>query len=46
MVELSESDEFIDLFDMDLNESFKRFSKPIIDLDLSLEETMDQFFNE
>jgi hypothetical protein len=41
------TDDFIDLFDLDMNESFKRFfSKPIIDVDLSLEETMEQFFNE
>ena len=43
---MSDSDDFVDLFDLDLNESFKRFSKPIIDLDLSLEKTMEQFFNE
>ena len=43
---MSETDDFIDLFDLDLNESFKRFSKPIFDVNLSLEETMEQFFNE
>jgi hypothetical protein len=40
------SDDFVDLFDFDLNESFKRFCKPMIDVNLSLEEIMEQFFNE
>jgi hypothetical protein len=43
---MSDSDDFVDLFDMDLNQLFNRFSKPIFDVDLSLEETMEQFFNE
>jgi hypothetical protein len=40
---MSELDNFTDLFNLDLNESFERFSKPIFDVNLSLEETMDQF---
>lgn len=40
------SDDFVDLFDLDLNESFKRFGKALIDVNLSLEETMGRFFNE
>jgi hypothetical protein len=43
---MSELDNFTDLFDLDLNESFKRFSKPIFDVNLSLEETMDQFLED
>lgn len=40
--------DFTDLFDLDLdlNQLFKRFGKPIIDVNLSLEETMERFFNE
>jgi hypothetical protein len=40
---MSDSDDFVDLFDLDLNESFKRFAKPMIDTSLSFEETMESF---
>jgi hypothetical protein len=41
------SDDFVDLFDLNLKESFKRFfGRAIIDVNLSLEETMEHFFNE
>jgi hypothetical protein len=43
---MSESDDLVDLFDLDLNECFKRFfGKSIIDVDLSLEETMNTLVN-
>ena len=43
---MSDSADFVDLFDLDLNESFKRFSKPIFDVNLSLEETMERFLED
>ena len=36
----------MDIFDLDLNQLFMRFGKPIIDVNLSLEETMEFFLED
>lgn len=41
-----DSDDFIDIFDLDLNQLFMRFGKPKIDINLSLEETMELFLED
>ena len=41
------SDDLTDLFDLDIDELFKRvIGKPIIDVNLSLEETMERFLED
>lgn len=38
--------DFMDLFDLDLDQLFMYIGKPMIDVNLSVEETMEGFFDD